>query len=76
MLFTGHPDLREGWEPGQAESATKHGLDRLPPAFSDPPDGLLLLEGLYAGLVGPDGRHLGAEHDGREQGKQQSLKDI
>ena len=38
-----------------------------------PIPGLLLLQRLYSRLVVPDGGHLGPEHDGGEEGKQQAL---
>lgn len=53
---------------------SEHCLDALPARLLDPPR-LLLLELLDAGLVGPDCLHLGAEHDGGEDGKQQRLED-
>jgi len=75
VLFTRSPNTRIWTEPLDGEPAlAEDRLKGLPPALSNP-SGLFLLESLYPGLVIPNGRHLGSKHYGREQGKQQTLKE-
>jgi len=72
VLLPGLVEFGEGGEPLDGEPP-EHCLDAFPPGGSLPLR-LLLLERLYSRLVVPDGRHLRAEHDGREQSEQQGLE--
>lgn len=72
MLVLCH-GIRERREPPDRE-APKHRLNALPSRLPAPPR-LLLLQLLDSCFVVPDRRHLRAQHDHREDGKEEALKD-